>query len=621
MKAGEDEQMGEKVDQNGDYIFRYKFDLPPDEVCPPRNALNEMLRNQLKNILDIIVPCVDGKEVKIDGFKLLSDRNTVYGLNNGLGKKDGGSVPCRNTKNAALYEPRIDFIRRQLESLLSVVELEKSGELVKVEGFRLKNLADWVGSSQCDPVEVFEHAATRCNCNCVFCYNKGTPPSLALVNSKRKAEEELLELKTRVKYFSPKAYLSLFPSIGSSCEVLAHPHIVEILSLLREKTGKPFRIVTNGASLTPDLISELSQLKPLYLDLSLNSATPSRRRFLMQDRAPEIAIGALPLLCRENIPYAVGVVPWPLGSFAEMLDDLGRTVGYADEHGAHLIQVSLPGYTRYFASEKVFDRDHLWGAVVGRVRELRGKYRSPIVAMPSMFEENIYERRKNLPGVTGVVKNSPAFFAGIENGDLILQINGINIRNRPQAREVLSVIHQSDAGMASITVQRSGRKVETTLDLAKYFYPYARETSTHLGIIFMGTGLRVGYLERLKEIIQDRRAKKVLFLSSALVKPTLEQCLAGANFFGDGEIKVVVPENRFFGGNIFMGDLLVVQDFIDCIEEYVAKKRSRPDLVVIPSSPFNLSQWGRDLTGRVYLDIERSTGIPVELLECATIYD
>ena len=51
------------------------------------------------------------------------------------------------------------------------------------------------------------------------------------------------------------------------------------------------------------------------------------------------------------------------------------------------------------------------------------------------------------------------------------------------------------------------------------------------------------------------------------------------------------------------------------------KEEVEPDLVVIPSSPFHLSGWGRDLTGRVYLDIERSTGIPVALVECEPIFD
>ena len=102
--------------------------------------------------------------------------------------------------------------------------------------------------------------------------------------------------------------------------------------------------------------------------------------------------------------------------------------------------------------------------------------------------------------------------------------------------------------------------------------------------------------------------------------PTFEQCLAESRLF-DGNVRIVidVPENAFFGGNIIMGDLLVVQDFIECIERHL-KSGDKPELVVIPSSPFNLSGWGRDLTGRVYLDIEKNTGVPVELLPCDTIY-
>jgi hypothetical protein len=133
----------------------------------------------------------------------------------------------------------------------------------------------------------------------------------------------------------------------------------------------------------------------------------------------------------------------------------------------------------------------------------------------------------------------------------------------------------------------------------------------------------MSYIETLKEVIEARQAKRILFLSSELMQPTFEHCLAESHLFGSSqlEIDIEVPKNNFFGGNIFMGDLLVVQDFIDCINDYITRKGDKPDLVVIPSSPFNLSGWGRDLTGRVYLDIERETRVPVEILPCATIYD
>jgi len=244
--------------------------------------------------------------------------------------------------------------------------------------------------------------------------------------------------------------------------------------------------------------------------------------------------------------------------------------------------------------------------------------------MPTMYEENIYQSQKNLAEIVGVVRNSPAYLSGLKGGDIILRINGLPVRNRPQARDLLSILQQGETKEASIVVRRNSTTAEINLDLAGYSYPYFKEIDNHLGVIFAGTGLRMSYLERLKESIQARRAKRVLFLSSALLKPTFEHCLAESQLFGGNQLKIdiEIPRNNFFGGNIFMGDLLVVQDFIDCVNEYIRiNKGVRPDLAVIPSSPFNLSEWGRDLTGRVYLDIEKETGVPVELLECATIYD
>lgn len=70
-----------------------------------------------------------------------------------------------------------------------------------------------------------------------------------------------------------------------------------------------------------------------------------------------------------------------------------------------------------------------------------------------------------------------------------------------------------------------------------------------------------------------------------------------------------------------MGDLMVVEDFIRAAKEFVQTGKIQPDLILIPSSPFHLSRWGRDLTGRVYLDIERELKIPISLVECEPIFD
>lgn len=616
-----------------DTVFRYPLAPQAGKGTAHPARITELIRAQLRDLLDLVIPVSGTKELKVDGFRLLRDRDrTVPVFDGDAGerlpdKADTATCPTatgfQDARNASLYEPRVAFIKAQLESLLSVVEMEKDGKPVQVDGFRLKDLRDWLVPSAGDPIEVFGYAGARCDADCVFCYNRGNPPCLALKAPTRSAAEETEEMQTRLTYFSPEAGLALFPSLGSTYEVLAHPGIFSVLRQLRKKTEAVFRIATHGGLLTRERIRRLSRLQPVYLYLSLISASPARRRRLVRDRNPQTAIRALPLLRDAGIPYATVIVPWPVDSVAEMLADLAGTVAYADEHDSHLIQVNLPGYSRYFSEDKLYDRDEVWSAVVATVRELREETTAPIVVMPAVFEENTCEERRNRPVIVGLVKNSPAARAGLGRGDEILEVGGLAVQSRPQARALLAALHEARTQPTGVVVRRGGQRLDLTMDPRDSSYPYSESVDRHLGIVMMGTGFRPSYVEKLREMVDCYQAKRVLFLSSELVRPSFEQALAESPLFASGrpEIDIQVPRNRFFGGDICMGDLLVVQDFIDCIREHLANGGKRPDLIVIPSSPFNLGAWKRDLTGRVYLEIEREVGIPVELLECATVYE
>ncbi|MBM3154276.1 MAG: radical SAM protein [Chloroflexi bacterium] len=625
-----------------DYAFRYRLDLESAKTPVFHHRLAELVRAVLESLLNVVVPQSSGKDVKVDGFRWLMDREQNYPLfcnldkasapsafgaprgNRLLEPENGDGAVFQSVANASLYEPRIDLIAKLTESILALVGFEYQGKPVEVDGFKLKDLHDWIVPSTGSTGEVIDYAGSSCSCDCVFCCNRGNPPSVAVSNGmSRAAEEDFAEIKTRIEYFSPENGLALFPSLGSVYEVTTHPFFLAMLRRLRAKTSRPFRITTNGNNLTPKVVAEMSELKPVYLYFSLNSSSPSRRQRLMRDSNSQTAIDALPLLKEHLIPYAAVIVPWPLDTMSEMLDDLSATVAYAASQEANMIQVNLPGYTRCFSPIPEVDFHRVWEAVIEQVRELREKHDCPIVAMPTLYEENIYHKSKNLAQIIGVVKNSPAYFGDLRKGDIILDISGFPVRSRPQARDLLSALRQSQANALSLKVQRGTSTVQINLDLSKHSYPYSPDFDAYLGMVFLGAGFRVSYLEDLKQVIEARRARRVLFLSSELVKPSLEQCLAETRLFTNSaaKIDIEVPQNRFFGGNIFMGDLLVVQDFIDHIQGYVARRGFKPDLVVIPSSPFNLSGWGRDLTGRVYLDIERVTGVPVELLPCATVYE
>jgi DNA repair photolyase len=630
------------MNEEDDYIFRYR--LGEREAGARRDSLQEMIRTQLESLLNLLSLYQGGEEVKVDGFRMMSEGESIHPIFPPQGDKDevkaegkakaadepdSGPQPRPQTqppasfqslRNAELYEPRIPHIKKILESILSVITLESEGKPVKIDGFRLKDLSPWRVPSAGDPAEIFDHLATRCDCDCSFCYLKGNPPSLALDQPRRKTEEEWEEARTRLKYFSPGGKRALFPAMGSSYEFLSHPRALDLLRKLREKTDRPFRLSTNGNRLTRDFISELAQLKPVYLYLSLNSSSPDRRGKIMGTANPERAIHSLPFLKEQGIPFAVIIVPWPFPSREEMLSDLRQTVDYADRHDAHLVEVSLPGYTRNFSPERLFDREEVWSSVVSGIRALRREVQCPLLVKPSLYEEKLHEKKFNLPAVVGVVKNSPAAQGGIQKGDLILSVGGLKASSRPQARDLLHLHHQSRIPSLSLSVQRIKEIRELNLLTGRHGYPYSPQTDHHLGMIFMGAGVRPSLLEDLKALIKNRGARNVLILSSRLVKPVFLQLLQASPLFGGIQIRVEVPENRYFDGNICMGDLLVVQDFIEAIREYL-QENPPPDLVVIPSSPFSLGQWRRDLEGRVFTEIERSIGLPIVLLDCEPIYD
>ena len=409
--------------------------------------------------------------------------------------------------------------------------------------------------------------------------------------------------------------------MGSPAEALAHPHILDILTGLRRKTTEIFRISTNGSTLQPDMIQKLIPLKPVYIDISLNSSSPERRAWLMQDPEPMIALNALQHLKKAEIPYTVVIVPWPFPSTDLMIDDLKKTISFAKAYDPALIQISLPGYGRSSSSKELFSHNQVWNEIRTTIQELRPYTDCPLVIRPGLYEEADFPDRVNDPLVTGVIKNSPAWLAGLRPGDRIMKVNGLPVKNRPQTRSLLTTLHESELSATSLDIKRESELMDLEVDLKQFDFPYTRKSATQLGIVFASSGIPEDWIERLKEIIISRQGREVLLLSSFLVQPVFEKILSQKGFMPDINLHIRVPRNHYFGGNIFMGDLLVVSDYIKAIKEFINSENIQPDLVLIPSSPFHLSGWGRDMLGRVYLEIERQTKIPVALVECETIFD
>jgi hypothetical protein len=590
--------------------FRYPITLDPGRGA---NHPDAVIEDHLRQLLDLLVPMSGNRKFAIDGYRMLNDPGTVRKIE----FSENGNLPA-DTGPTDVYEPRIGYIRRLLETLLTVVDLESEGRPVRVDGFRLKDLSPWMTSGG-GVSDILAHAATRCNLSCRFCYNRGTTPALTL--RYENPSDEYRTITRRIAHYVPGSGLNIFPDMASPCEMLDHPRISDILVQLREKTGECFRISTNGSTLTPQLVDMLAAAGPVYLDISINSASPARRRWLMRDENPEVAINAPGLLESHGIPYSLVIVPWPFPSISEMIDDLDRTFDFISHHHPTLVQISLPGYTRTLLPEKLGFGEDAWAAVKQYVKNRRSLSNCPIVMRPGLYEEYDLPERINVPSLIGVIENSPLDTAGIQKNDRIVKINGIPVKNRPQARSLLTVLHQSDLKTTRIGVLRDGESLDIPVDLCRRGYPYLPEAVTHLGAVFSSGGIPESWMDHLRETVSLGSAKSVLLLTSRLIRPALELMISKTPWFSTIDLHLAVPENRYFGGNISMGDLLVVEDIISAVKEFITDRKITPDLIVLPASPFHMSGWGRDLTGRVWLDIERALGIPVALVPCDPLFD
>lgn len=532
-----------------------------------------------------------------------------------------------------LTEPRIEAIRRELQALLAVVELESNGQPVTIDGFRLRSIADWADYPT-SLSDIFWHLSSACNFNCEFCYEKGNPPDFPIQNTPRMATPE--EIATRLHHYDPVKGKGIFTVRTAINEPFANRHAVEYLKAMRAKNpNELISFVTNGSYLTEETVCTLHDLQPLFFNLSIYSTDPTIRRQVIRDFRGDRSVKAVELLSKYRIPYMTNLVMWPSIPF----EDMERTISYMVQHHAVVIRVCLGGYSRYLRGNfQHFTVEEYWPLVVAEVERIRDNYDVPI-----LIEPNSYVRRDTEALVDGVVQGSPAALAGVRRGDQILEVNGKRVLSRMQLLSELrrnskarsyrppgvvgmtGTIAAPLSEIVSLKVRRDGEMFEIKLDryepaaLNSYPYGYIAQFNDFMFGLVLTDTLRYSSLLATRKLIEQHRAGTVLLLTSQLIAPILEHMLENTQAFAGLEVCIRVAPNNYFGGTINIGDLLVVQDIIDAVQHFCTQEGREPDLVLIPASPFASSPWGRDLTGRPWQDIERCTGIKVDLIPCPTI--
>ena len=521
-----------------------------------------------------------------------------------------------NVQDASVYlrtEPRIWLIKRQLENILELVDLEKDGKVVKVDGFRLKNLPQWADytSSLHDNIGSI---SGFCNADCIFCYEKGNPLPFT------RDLIPLEEVETRIKYYSHEKKKGLPTPTRFPLEPFCHPQFFDILKLIRESDASSVLwMSTNGGFLTEDVIKKLSCLQPVMLCVSLNSADPLIRNKVMREPTDKTmtAIKSIPLLQEHKIVFDGSIVAWP----SIPLEDLVETITFLDRHDARVIRVLLPGYSRYFSDEQLFDTDKVWQDIVTLVQGLRERIDTPINCQPSF-----YWNEPLTPLVDGVIKGSPAAKSGLTAGDKILKVNDQPVYTRVQAAALLSTSHNESSSCRLLVLRREKEIVvdlqETPID--DECYPYKLKGMlpfvSGFGIFFIDDFL-LSSIQDLIRIIENYNAHTVVLLSSEIMKPIVEKALEMVEdfkeYFCKKNLTICVPPHHFWGGNILLGDLYTVKDYTEYITHLLDTVRPPPDLVVIPVS--YIANWYYDLLNESFFDIERRFSIPIEFLRCESI--
>lgn len=503
-----------------------------------------------------------------------------------------------------ISDPRINFIKNVLRILLFQTDIHDKTSHPPF-AFRLKHLSDWLVPTTSSLF--LAQLSWHCKTNCIFCYQRGNPP---LLKGKKRISKE--EIASRLEYYSPQNNKGLMgPPVFEGDEILNNPDIINILKKIKKKGQKEMILIsTNGTSLTLKMVKALSQIKNIILIVSLNSANPKIRQWLMRDPSPQTAINSLSFLNKYKIPFIVSIVAWPGLPYS----DIKRTIMFAGGYNACAVRINAPNHSRFFSSVNLFDpQTHLIN-LIKYFTPLSNKYSVPIFFSEQKFANSlIFKSFKiaNEPRIIGTIINSPAHIA-LKPFDLILEIN-----TRPVAsiEEALLLLRAISTNRLKLKIKRSDNIFELDLiDSLKDSYPYTAviKRFAPFGVLLTERYIALDDIRDIARQITLHEAKRVLILTSTHARPVIKYFLKiiGISNSQSAKIDVRAVKNIYFGGTITAGDLLTTKDFITAIKSYLHKNKA--DLILIPASPF--TNWGRDITGCLNLDIERETGIPVEFI-------
>jgi hypothetical protein len=396
------------------------------------------------------------------------------------------------------------------------------------------------------------------------------------------------EITRTMAFLNPRHVITIGESATPIIEgePFTHPQFKEIISLTRRAYPEtPIEITTSGKHLTQEMVGFLEAARNISLCISLNSASVHGRKLLMGDtkKQSEQTLAGIGLLAKSNIHFSGSMVAMPN---ITGWDDLRNTVGFLAGCKATVISIFMPAFSSR-AKPGIFpDEDKIYNQLREFIATLSTELSCPVLIEPSHVNDLTAV-------VSGVLKNSPAWDAGIRRDDVLLSINGEMPRCRVEAWNML----MPEGNIAAEVKTNDQTKSISWINEGQG-----------------GSGITMEYdfdpmrAESIKEAVLSMQGKSLLLTSEsgyAVVRKVLE--LTGLE---KDQAEPVMVKNLTFGGTIRAAGLLTVDDYCKTYSEW-RKSNQDPSQIIVPVESFN--SLGFDLMHTHFSELQKMTGVPVLL--------